>query len=222
MTQAAPGVDTASKKGQRPTGRGRPSREQSAAITEAIIYVAAEMFLTDGFDGTSMEAIAATVHIPKTTLYKRYPDKMALLNAVLADRVASWSRITTPQTEKLGTDFRTRLVHHTATMFEWTTKPEVRAYTRLMLSAAGRGPSDISAEFFGYTEMVSVLTKEIVAYGPAAGIRAKDPGQIAQVIMAMISGWLGVRGITKPLTHEQALAEAEYIVDVLMRGSEAW
>src|SRR5690606_15401389 len=105
---------------------------------------------------------------------------------------------------------------------EWTTKPEVRAYTRLMLSAAGRGPSEVSAEFFGYTEMVTLIAREIVTHGPAAGIAAKDPERIAQMIMSMISGWMGIRRLITPLTREEAQAEAEYIIDLLLQGSQAW
>ncbi|WP_395396575.1 TetR/AcrR family transcriptional regulator [Novosphingobium sp. BL-8A] len=225
MNQAKPGAaasETSAVRPKRPVGRGRPSREQSAAITDAIVAVASEMFLRDGFDGVSMEAVANAVRIPKTTLYKRYPDKMALLNAVLASRVASWSQVTTPLTEKLGNDFRARMVNHTAIMFEWSTKPEVRAYTRLMLSAAGRGPGDVGVDFFGYSHMVDFLTGEISRYGPQAGVDTKDPERIAQFLMAIISGWLRVRRLHDPLTSEEARTEAEYVIDVMMRGIDAW
>ncbi len=221
-TSGAKPKKASAERPKRPTGRGRPSREQSAAITEAIIHVASEMFLTEGFDGVSMEAVAGAARIPKTTLYKRYADKMDLLNAVLVSRVASWSRVTTQLTEKLGNDFRGRMVYHTSMMFEWTTKSEVRAYTRLMLSAAGRGPTDVSADFFGYSEMVRFLTKEISLYGPPAGVNARDPERLAQFLMAIITGWLRVRGFDAPMTPEQARSEAEYVIDVMMRGVDAW
>ncbi|WP_395395938.1 TetR/AcrR family transcriptional regulator (plasmid) [Novosphingobium sp. BL-8A] len=206
----------------RPTGKGRPSREQSAALTALILHVAAEKFLAEGFARVSMEAIAATVRVPKTTLYKRYPDKIALLDAILRDRVSAWSRITTPLTRNVGKDFRTRIIHHVAIILEWMTKTEVRAFTDLMRSAAGRAPGEVSTDFFGFIDMVAIISKEIELHGPSSGIRAKDPEAASRAIMCMISGWIQIHGIAGPLAPKAAKAAAEQIMDLLLRGSEAW
>ncbi|MPS69783.1 TetR/AcrR family transcriptional regulator [Novosphingobium aerophilum] len=205
----------------RPTGRGRPSRQQSAAITDAIIQTATALFLKEGFDGTSMEAVAHATQIPKTTLYKRYPDKLALLNAVLVARVASWSEVTSRDNARLGNDLRQRLIQHTSTMLLWTTKPEVRAFRRLALNAFGRSEGSIT-DFFGYTEMVAYLVAEIRVYGPPSGIEAKAPERIAQAIMAMVIGWVNTRAATGPVTAADARAQAQFIIDVLIDGHARW
>lgn len=206
----------------RPTKRGRPSHEQSAAISEAILAVAAELFIKDGFDSTSMEAIANAVGIPKTTLYKRYSDKAALVNDVIIDQVASWSQVASRQDSRLPNDLKKRLVHHTTTILVWSTKPDVRAVMRLALNAAGRGPQDVLTDFFGYTDMIAFIGNEIAVYGPASGINARDPERIAHAIMAMISGWLNIRGMSGPVSAKEARSQAEFMINLLMGGVDTW
>lgn len=205
----------------RPTGRGRPSQKQSQAITAAILDAATALFLKDGFDGTSMEAVANAVQIPKTTLYKRYPDKLGLLNAVLVNTVASWSQVTSKQNTKLTSDLRQRLTHNVTTMLLWTTKSEVRAFRKLALSASGRSSGALT-DFLGYTGMLDYLSSEIRVHGPASGIHAKAPERIAEAIMAMISGWVNSRGPETPISAEDASTQAAFIIDVLVDGHQAW
>src|SRR5690349_22072217 len=64
--------------------RGRPTAHQSAAIERVIHEAAAKAFLSIGYERTSMEAVAAEAGVPKSTLYKRFPDKRTLLRAVLS------------------------------------------------------------------------------------------------------------------------------------------
>lgn len=177
------------------------------------------MFLSDGFHATTMDAIAAAIPVPKTTLYKRFPDKFAVLDAVLRARISAWSLSTTKQSSHLGNDLRERLIHHTTTLLVWTTKPEVRAVRLLALSAARRG---IAPQVFAYLDMANYIRDEIATFGPGSNIQPKDPERIAQTIMSMISGWLSIEGIDTPLSVKDARAQAEFIIDVLMDGSAAW
>src|SRR3546814_1615740 len=63
-----------------------------------------------------MESVAASAGIPKTTLYKRYADKRELLNAVLVDRVSSWSKVSSRTDRNISDDLSARLKSRTATM----------------------------------------------------------------------------------------------------------
>src|SRR3546814_6748914 len=85
-----------------------------------------------------MESVAASAGIPKTTLYKRYADKRELLNAVLVDRVSSWSKVSSRTDRNISDDLSARLKSRTATMLVWATKSEVRAVTRLAASLPGK------------------------------------------------------------------------------------
>jgi AcrR family transcriptional regulator len=65
------------------TRAGRPSRAAQDAAAERIMIVAAELFAGRGFAGTSMEQVASTCGMGKDTLYRRFPSKVALFEAVV-------------------------------------------------------------------------------------------------------------------------------------------
>jgi AcrR family transcriptional regulator len=58
----------------------RPIRELDAAILNASL----EILRAEGFAGFSIERVANKVHIPRSTIYARWPSRAELLDAVLA------------------------------------------------------------------------------------------------------------------------------------------
>ncbi|TPP10404.1 TetR/AcrR family transcriptional regulator [Rhizobium glycinendophyticum] len=72
----------------KPTGTamtrvGRPSKAAQDAASEKIMAVAMELFADRGFAGTSMEQVASRCGMGKDTLYRRFPSKVALFEAVV-------------------------------------------------------------------------------------------------------------------------------------------
>ena len=68
---------------EKPVARGRP-RDESA--TPQILKAALTLVLRDGFRAVSMDAIAAEAGVGKTTIYRRWPNKAAVvMDAFLAD-----------------------------------------------------------------------------------------------------------------------------------------
>jgi len=62
---------------------GRPSKAAQDAASEKIMAVAMELFAGRGFAGTSMEQVASRCGMGKDTLYRRFPSKVALFEAVV-------------------------------------------------------------------------------------------------------------------------------------------
>ncbi|GAA3887914.1 TetR/AcrR family transcriptional regulator [Leifsonia kafniensis] len=60
-------------------------REGSATKRAAILAAARELFLRDGFERTSMDAVAAQATVSKRTVYDYYGDKVRLLAEVVED-----------------------------------------------------------------------------------------------------------------------------------------
>ncbi|MFG2921869.1 TetR/AcrR family transcriptional regulator [Streptomyces sp. NPDC048305] len=56
---------------------------------EAITSAATELFLERGYDGTSLARIAEAAGVSKSTLFKQFPTKAALFEAIVAE---SWQR----------------------------------------------------------------------------------------------------------------------------------
>ncbi|WP_031113796.1 TetR/AcrR family transcriptional regulator, partial [Streptomyces sp. NRRL S-146] len=58
-------------------------REGSTQKRAAILTAARELFLSDGFDRTSVDAVAARAGVSKRTVYDYFGDKQTLLQAVV-------------------------------------------------------------------------------------------------------------------------------------------
>jgi AcrR family transcriptional regulator len=65
--------------------RNRPRQARSAARVELILDVAAEVFEEVGYDAATTNLVAARADVPVGTLYRWFPDKAALAEA-LTDR----------------------------------------------------------------------------------------------------------------------------------------
>ncbi len=62
---------------------GRPSRAAALELRHRILEVATQLFLTDGYGSTSIDAVATSAGISKRTFYHRFDDKAALFAAVV-------------------------------------------------------------------------------------------------------------------------------------------
>jgi AcrR family transcriptional regulator len=84
-----------------PLVRGRPrDAGRDTAIIDATMYVLTEL----GYEQMSVEAVAARAEVAKTTIYRRYPSKAALVMAAVERRAAA-----IPPAVKSG-DLRERLL----------------------------------------------------------------------------------------------------------------
>jgi AcrR family transcriptional regulator len=63
---------------------GRPTREDSERKMAQLLHSAAEIFIQEGYAGTSMAKIAAAAEIGKPTIYARFGSKANLFSEVVA------------------------------------------------------------------------------------------------------------------------------------------
>jgi AcrR family transcriptional regulator len=61
----------------------RVGRPRSAEADDAILDAALDQFCEFGYDGLSVERVAACAGVAKTTIYRRYPTKLDLVMAAL-------------------------------------------------------------------------------------------------------------------------------------------
>src|SRR2546421_10820394 len=77
----------AQQKDMKPTGKSR--RRKADASRRLIVEAARAHFFSHGFRSVTMDDLADELGISKKTLYAHFPSKIALLEAVLADKFAS-------------------------------------------------------------------------------------------------------------------------------------
>jgi AcrR family transcriptional regulator len=70
---------SASTRRRAATGTRPPGRPRSAAAHEAILRSAVALFIEQGFEGMSVEAVAARAGVGKATIYRRWPSKEELV-----------------------------------------------------------------------------------------------------------------------------------------------
>ena len=72
------------------TATTRPGRPKSAQKAEAIMEAASLQFVKHGFDGTSMDAVAAEAGVSKQTVYSHFGSKEDLFAAVVSAKVRQY------------------------------------------------------------------------------------------------------------------------------------
>ena len=83
-------AEPASKKRNVHRSPGRPTREQAERRNHELLDRALDLFLAQGFERTSIEAITAAVGMAKRTVYARYGDKETLFRAALQRAIDDW------------------------------------------------------------------------------------------------------------------------------------
>jgi AcrR family transcriptional regulator len=69
-----------------PSSKPRGQYAKGAERREQIIQTAADVFATEGFEGTAMKRVAELVGVKEATLFHYFRGKQELLTAVLAER----------------------------------------------------------------------------------------------------------------------------------------
>ncbi|AVV32548.1 TetR family transcriptional regulator [Halomonas sp. SF2003] len=90
---------------------GRPRNTDSDARRERILEVATDIFSRDGYRSTAMTTIARGAGLSQTGLLHHFPNKNALLNAVMTRRDSlDWLKIDLAGTRARGWDYIENLV----------------------------------------------------------------------------------------------------------------
>lgn len=197
--------------------RGRPSRAESRKTDRDLLASAWQVFLTAGFEGASMEAIADGAGVSKVTLYARHADKIALLRAVVDDRIEDWSAMAKRGDWRMGDTLEQRLTHYATTMLTWGRNDEVRALRRLVDGSYGKAAAFTSVLRDAFSKpMEQLIAHEIVEHGTPA----ENAGIAACLLMGMVEAIADTVCQRSPPEGDERLAAR--IVAVLLRGRAEW
>jgi AcrR family transcriptional regulator len=118
---------------------GRPPKELAGEVDERILDASRKVFLERGFEGASIDEIAAVARAGKPTIYARFPEKRALFTAVVMSDVVS--RITQFTGEvPTGATIEERLVHLATATVHLTLGAERLGLMRMAVAEARRFP----------------------------------------------------------------------------------
>jgi TetR/AcrR family transcriptional regulator, mexJK operon transcriptional repressor len=200
---------------------GRPTQAETARLGEQLREAALSTFLDNGYDGTSMEAIARAAGITKQTLYSRYPSK----RAVFAD-VIPWAMSRHEPVDNVtpidGDDLRESLTQIARIALARTTDPRMMKLQRIAMNEASRFPEfEISAETMRWSARHRAVTDVLQRHLDAGDIDIDD-GELelaAEHFLAMVEALparLAEFGIFR--NTKQSERHLQYAVKIFLRA----
>jgi TetR/AcrR family transcriptional regulator, mexJK operon transcriptional repressor len=180
---------------------------------EAIARAALRLFLADGYERTSVDAIAAEAGVSKRTIYNRYGDKenlfLSVLRETFAAMLATFRRMADAQLTEVTDVERELTAFIREAALTLTTNPERFALIRLILAEAPYFPALLRAEV-GQQGMHGTLARILARLAQAGTLAVPDPAQAAQHLYALTFGLVSDRSLygAVPLSD----AEVERIV----------
>ena len=160
--------------GEQPPG-GRSARKR-----QAIVEAATALFLEHGYQGTSMDDIAALAAVSKQTVYKNFADKQQLFSDIVLGAAARADAFiaTLPRvlagTDDLAAGLRALARQYLAIVMQ----PRLLQMRRLMVAEAGRFPDLARAYYQRVPEHVMAgLAVQFSDLADRGLLRAGDPAR---------------------------------------------
>jgi len=162
----------------------------------AIARAALDLFMREGFEQTSMDAIAAEAGVSKRTVYSHYANKHQLFLAVFEETLAAVMNYINDMAERElypPGDITARLtgfirpVAHTIIRL-----PERAALLRVIITEGPRFP-ELVEQWQGRRALTPLLERALARLGPDSELDIPDPWQAAGHLAALTFGQINSR-----------------------------
>ncbi len=205
----------------RPRGHGgRPSRLESAQLSDRILDVATALFLGEGYGATSIEAVARRARISKRTFYHRFRGKEVLFETVLQRLIDRW--MPTFDADLLEAPSLAETLRRTAEyMLGAALTPEALALYRMAIAEATRFPALARIlHDLGAAAGVERIARHLEARIASGELRPIDPRFAAeQFIMMVVTGpRRRALGLGTPLSPAERHAWIDHTVALFLDG----
>lgn len=177
--------------------------------------IARQMFIANGYRGTTMDAVATHAHISKQSLYREYPSKDALYSAVVRDWVERGYDAMRPHTTALSEarEAREGLLVLARVLQAGLLSPPVRQMRTLIAAEAQRFP-DVASDYVtrSWARNIHVLAEALGALTARGLLRIDDPDlaaeQLTWLVVAAPLNRLTLQGGTHPYSEDELEAVA--------------
>lgn len=171
--------------GEMARGRSSYHREMAAMKRESMLVAAAQLFLENGYDRTSLARIAQQADVSRATLFKQFPTKAELFEATVLAAGMS------PAPEPLDVpseDFCAGLVAFGRAYAELLSRPEMAALMRTMIAESPRFPELRERAFdFGTLPVLTALGRYLRDAHASGVAEIDDPDMASAQFLGMIA-----------------------------------
>jgi AcrR family transcriptional regulator len=189
-----------------------PGRPRSAEVHRAILDAAIAAFVEEGYEGMSIEGVAARAAVGKTTIYRRWTSKEDLVIDAIDQLIFD---VVPPDTGSVRQDLVEMLVIIQTIM---TSSPAGEIFPRMAAQVAAGSPLGVA-----YLERVIEprfqLLQAMIGRGVDRGELQADADP--QFLRALLLGPVLLWKLTGRLTRRGARRRAERIVDTVLAGLKA-
>lgn len=166
--------------------RGRPQTRPDAETLHLIAEAARRAFMTLGYGGTSMDAVASDAGVSKKTLYRLVPTKADLFRASVVDRIERF-RLAAGEDPSRPHDVRSGLERLLTEFGRLVLAEETIAIQKLVFAEADRFP-ELASNF--YTDAIlatyAVLEDYLRLCCTRESIALEDPHLAAGMLRGMM------------------------------------
>lgn len=164
---------------------GEPLDRENAK-RNAILMAAAELFLEQGYEPVSMDAIAAKADVSKRTVYSYFESKTVLFSSILIAHCNSMGGIVLPD-HAAGHDPRKVLTEFGRVFVHMITSPRAVAMQRVIFREVERLP-EIGRIFFqnGPQRHITKLTDYLKQATVEGKLKIDDPAGAAFLFMSIV------------------------------------
>ena len=167
--------------------RGRPPVRSDEETKRIVIESARHAFAVDGYAATSTEELARRAGISTKTLYRLFPGKAALFEAMCADRLERLlSAVNLQATDAV--DIETGLRAALLACADLALDPEVVALQRMVLQESAAFP-DLAANFYknGISRTATALARWLRVQVKKKLIALDDVDEAAGMLIGMVA-----------------------------------
>jgi TetR/AcrR family transcriptional regulator, mexJK operon transcriptional repressor len=189
---------------------------RSARKRQAIVEAAAGLFLAQGYQGTSMDEIAALAAVSKQTVYKNFSDKEQLFSDIVLGAATRADEFIQALPRVLGgtDDLRAGLQELARQYLATVMQPRLLQLRRLIISESGRFP-DLARTYYQRVpeRVMAALAGQLDELASRGLLRVEDPGVAASHLAFLILGLPLDRAMFLGTSHELTAAELDRRAD---------
>jgi TetR/AcrR family transcriptional repressor of mexJK operon len=198
-----------------------PGRPKDPAKRQAILDAAKNLFLRNGYEGSSMEAIAREAGVSKLTVYSHFTDKDTLFCAAVTAKCEERLPHLFVATEH-GEPIETCLLEIGRAFHDLINSEESLALHRLMFTLAKPNPTLVQLFYAASATRVLGEMERLLRQADRAGrLRVANPRSAAEHFCSLLKGGYNFR-LLIGCAEERSAAEAELhvrdVVDLFLRA----
>lgn len=168
-------------------GRGRPQLRSDDETRAVILDAARHEFASTGYAATNIESVARSAGVSTKTLYRLIPNKAALFEAMITDRIDRFAAIVRLRACD-GSDIEAALCEALTICGELILDGEVVALQGMLMAEGGKFP-EVAETFYhkAIKRTESTLASWLTAQHKRGLIRIDDANDAAGMLLGMLA-----------------------------------